>query len=91
MPAPIESRVTNLETLVAGIITQHGDERDRLEARHAAIMDEFGNLHAGVSELRSYVDQRITEVQTELAGYRREADARHSAIMAALEELLGRR
>lgn len=69
MPAPLESRVTNLEALVAGIITDHGDQKDRAAARHDAVMEEFGNVHAALAEHgRRFdrVDVRFDELNVKL-------------------------
>ncbi|WP_280485380.1 hypothetical protein [Nocardia cyriacigeorgica] len=79
MPAPIEARVTNLEALVAGVVTQQGEDRGRVDGNHRRVLDEFGNVHGELAKLRE-----------DVTAIRQEAEARHTAVMGALNAILER-
>lgn len=96
VPAPIEDRVTNLEALVAGIITQHGENQERADARHTSIMEEFGNVHAKLAEM----DHRFDRVDAKLDNHEKrfdridakfdQVDARFDAMDAKLAAILAK-
>lgn len=79
MPAPLEDRVTNLETLVAALTMQHAETRAKtgsptdlaaLDAKvarnHDAVIEEIGSLRAEINDRFADVGWKLDRILTAL-------------------------
>ncbi|WP_433680206.1 hypothetical protein [Nocardia sp. CA-119907] len=75
MPAPLEDRVTNLETLVAALTIQQAEAKAKagsptdlaalgakVARNHDAFIEEIGSLRAEINDRFSAVDDRFSAV-----------------------------
>lgn len=97
MPAPLEDRVTNLETLVAALTIQQAEAKAKagsptdlaalgakVARNHDAVIEEIGSLRAEINDRFSAVDDRLSVIDDRLSAM----DDRFSDVGGKLDRIL---
>ncbi|WP_433714167.1 hypothetical protein ACQP2U_08530 [Nocardia sp. CA-084685] len=99
MPAPLEDRVTNLETLMAVVTMQQAELKAKtgsstdlaalgatVERNHTAVIEEIGSLRGEIEDRFGQIDGRFAQVDDRLA----QVDVRLAGLRAEIDSRFAR-